>query len=231
MNSNYSAFAYISGNSIIHKCPAWIKILFIPFLSILFFYLPPVFSVVLIFVQFTIAFLLKFSFSQQIKDLKPIIYYAILLLFSKIIVLIATSSLVLQIKAFFQTSHSFYEICSLILTNETFIMLLKLFCILQSTSILFKTSTSIQIRRGFEKIEKTIRKILHLKQKNTISGALAMFLNFIPIVSKIWGELKISWKARMGRGGLKMYWTLLPVFFSVGMKKAWNSARAVQIRS
>lgn len=230
MVDQYTAFAYKAGNSFLHKCPAWIKILFIPVISILFFYLPPVFSVILIVVQTFIAFLLKFTFKEQIKDLKPVIYYAILLVFTNFIVIIGTGQFVDFINDAVLYLKNPIGLLNIIRSNQTVLMLFKLFCVMQSTSLFFKTSTSVQIRRGLETIEKAIRKVFHLKPKTTVAGAIAMFLNFIPIVSKIWLQLKISWKARMGKNGIKMYTTLLPVFFSVGMKKAWNSARAVQIR-
>ena len=57
-----------------------------------------------------------------------------------------------------------------------------------------------------------------------------MFLNFIPLVSKIWEQSKKAWLARGGKNFVKMYLALLPVLFSVGMKKAYNMSRAIAIR-
>ena len=57
-----------------------------------------------------------------------------------------------------------------------------------------------------------------------------MFLNFIPMVTKIWTQAQKAWFARGGKKSIKMYLSLLPVLFSVGMKKAWNTARAIESR-
>ena len=89
---------------------------------------------------------------------------------------------------------------------------------MQSASLVFKTSTSLELREGIFKIEKLVRKILHLKNKATFTDTFSMFLNFIPLVSKIWEQSKKAWLARGGKNFVKMYLALLPVLFSVGMK-------------
>lgn len=114
---------------------------------------------------------------------------------------------------------------------STAIMLLKLFCIMQSASIIFKTSTSLQIREGVASIEIAIRKILPVSKKPTCTTAVSLFVCFIPIVYKNWEQCKRAWFARGGKKSLKMYMTIFPVFFSVGIKQAWNSSRAILIRS
>ena len=107
---------------------------------------------------------------------------------------------------------------------------------MQTASLVFKTSTSLQIREGLEKIELTIRKVLFLKVKKTgaqkapVAQTLSIFICFIPQVSKNWQQATRAWKARGGKKSLKMLVVLLPVFFSVGMKQAYNSARAISIR-
>ena len=68
-------------------------------------------------------------------------------------------------------------------------------------------------------------------QKSAFTNAIYMFVNFIPMVSRIWEESQRAWFARGGKKSLRMYMTLLPILFSVGMKKAYNAARAVTIRS
>lgn len=115
--------------------------------------------------------------------------------------------------------------------KESIFLLLKLFCMMQSASLVFKTSTSLQLRDGIEKIELCLRKTLHLKEKTSFTNAISMFLNFIPMVTKIWAQTQKAWFARGGKKSVKMYLTLLPILFSVGMKKAWNTARAMEVRN
>lgn len=237
MTEKYSLFSYKNGSSFLHKCPAWIKILFIPCVNILFLCLPPYFSLGLILFQTILAFSLRFTIREQLNDLKPVIYYAVLLFFFQLIsILISVGfgekhAIREAEKTFLQSfKNQFIEIFSWQNQKETCFMLLKLFAVMQSASLLFKTSTSLEIRGGIEKIELAIRKIFHLRKKCTFTNAISLFLNFIPMVSHIWNETKLAWINRGGKQNLKMYVTILPILFSVGMKKAYNQARALEIR-
>ena len=218
--------SYKQGTSFLHRCPAWIKILVIPAVSIAAFYLPPVFALSILALQTLVSFVLRFTVREQLADLRPVIYYAVLLFIAK---LIGSAAVVIS-------GGSFYWKDFIISEKETWLLLLKLFCVMQSASLVFKTSTSLQIREGLEKIELTIRKVLFLKVKKTgaqkapVAQTLSIFICFIPQVSKNWQQATRAWKARGGKKSLRMLVVLLPVFFSVGMKQAYNSARAISIR-
>ena len=101
---------------------------------------------------------------------------------------------------------------------------------MQSASLIYKTSTSLEIREGIDSIETFIHKIFHINKANIITDSISMFLIFIPIISEIWDKSKKSWLVRGGKNSIKMYIVLFPLLFSVGMKKAYNMARAVSIR-
>jgi len=107
---------------------------------------------------------------------------------------------------------------------------------MQTASLIFKTSTSLQIREGLEVMELAVRRSLHLKPvvdgrpNAPVAQAVSLFICFIPQVSKNWQQAERAWKARGGRKSLRMFAVLLPVFFSVGMKQAYNSARAISAR-
>ena len=223
IHEKYSAFSYKAGSSILHKCPSWLKLLFIPVINIVLLCLPPLFAVFFVFFQFLLACLLHFSIKEQFKDLKPILLYAVILLSFQLILLISNGI----------STGSFYfsEEFSWKNKKELIFMFTKLISILQSTSLLFRTTTSLELREGISIIESKIRKILHLNKKTLFTDTIFLFLNFIPIVSKIWQESKKAWFARGGKNGIKMYLTLLPVLFSVGIKKAYNQARALEIRN
>ena len=225
-----TAFSYKQGSSFLHRCPAWIKILVIPIISLLFFYLPPSFAVCLIALQTLVSFVLGFTAREQLIDLRPVIYYSIFLLLVKLFGSIAVA---VSDGVFFwqEISQLFTFFCDFFKSEkETGILIMKLFCVMQSAAIVFKTSTSLQIREGLETIELKIRRLFHLPAKANIADALAVFICFIPQVSKNWQQAKLAWRARGGKSGLKMLIVLLPVFFSVGMKQAYNSARAISVR-
>ena len=217
MAQKYSSFSYKAGNSLIHKLPSWIKLLLIPALNIIVFCLPPVVSIIFLVAQFILCCFLKFTLKEQFQDLKPVIYYAILLYIFNLISSLFTEFSVASVKDAF-------------LNKETSLMLIKLFCIMQSASILYKTSTSLEIREGIAVIESCIRKIFQLNKKLTFTNAISLFVTFIPMVFAVWQKSKKAWIARGGKNNIKMYITLLPVLFSVGMKNAYNSARAIAIR-
>lgn len=232
-----TAFSYKQGSSFLHRCPAWVKILLLPLISLSIFYLPPCFALILIALQTLVSFLLRFTVCEQARDLKAVFYYAIFLILVKLIgslaVSISTGSLTaFELSSFPQTLFTF-----LISEKETWLLLLKLFCIIQTASLIFKTSTSLQIREGLEVMELAVRRTLHLKPlvdgrpNSPVAQAVSLFICFIPQVSKNWQQAKRAWKARGGRKSLHMFIVLLPVFFSVGMKQAYNSARAISART
>ena len=85
-------------------------------------------------------------------------------------------------------------------------------------------------------MELAVRRALHLKpivdgrQNAPVAQAVSLFICFIPQVSKNWQQTERAWKARGGKKSLRMFAVLLPVFFSVGMKQAYNTARAISVR-
>lgn len=223
-------FNYKTGNSFLHKMPAWCKILFIPLFNIFIFKSHFYVAVLFLVLQFILCCYLHFTLKEQLKDFSPIIFYAVLLY--------STGFIARWISAFF-SSEEFYRQMYLSVkyaaavnfkNAETAILLLKLFCIIQSASLVFRTSTSLQIREGVGTIEGAVRKFLPVSKKNKFTNMLSLFICFIPMVFKNWNQCKRAWFARKGRSGIKMYAALFPVFFSVGIKQAYNAARAVAVR-
>ena len=224
-----TAFSYKQGNSFMHRYPAWIKILLIPILSVMVFKLPPVFALVFFAVQVVLAFTLRFTLREQLRDLRAVLYYAVLLLFAKLVgnvAVMVTGGTTFSLSGLPESALAF-----LAGEKETFVLLLKLLCIMQSASIIFKTSTSLQIREGLEQMESAVCSFFRLKKRTEIAQTVSLFICFIPQVSKNWQQAERAWKARGGKKSLKMLVVLLPVFFSVGMKQAYNSAHAFAVRS
>ncbi|MCR4901001.1 MAG: hypothetical protein K5907_09325 [Treponema sp.] len=189
----------VKQDSFIHRCPAWIKILLVPVISIVFFYVPAVVSAVMIGVFFVIQLVLGFKLREIFGAIQFVLYYAVILIIFR--------------------------------GMDVVPMLLRLICMLELAVLVFKTSTSLELRYGFETIELAVRKVFHLKRRTPVANALALFVSFIPLVSQNWKQSKRAWKARGGKNSIKMYVVLLPVFFSVGMKQAYLTARAVSIRA
>jgi len=207
--ADYSFLSYKKGSSFLHKCPAWCKILFIPLINILFLILPVHFSFGLIFFQFILAVCLKFTFKEIISDLKPVFFYAVLLIFFELLTWLGSGA------------EDFLNFFSWENEKDVVYLLVKIFAVMQTASIVFKTSTTLEMRDGIAVI---------FGRKSAITTSLFLFLNFLPLVGKIWEQSKKAWIARGGKVNIRMYIVLMPVLFSVGMKKAYNQARALVIR-
>lgn len=239
-----TAFSYKQGNSFLHRCPAWIKILILPVVSIAVFKLPFYFAAGLCIVQIILASALRFSIREQLRDLKAVLYYAVFLIFAKVIGSLG-AGVAAGVSAGSLSSIGLSDIPQLtavffISEAATWALLLRLFCVMQTASLIFKTSTSLQIREGLESMELVVRRAFGKlfrpgKTESTpryapIAQAISLFICFIPQVSKNWQQAERAWMARGGKKSLRMFIVLLPVFFSVGMKQAYNSARAISIR-
>lgn len=218
-----SLFAYNFGNSFLRRCPAWVKLIFIPVINIALLLIPEFYFVIVPFfivVLFCIELSAKIKLNEQLTDIKPVLYYAILLFLFD---LLTVNYFELEnIKSELLKTFSWEN------QKETVFFLLKLIAIMQTSSLFFRTSTSLEIRNAISKIETKLRRN---NKKNSFTQVIFLFLNFIPMVSKTLNQLKLSWKARSGKPGIKMYVTLLPVLFSVSIKKAWNMSRALSIRN
>jgi len=199
MKQQIFAFSYKPGTSLLHRCPAIVKILVVPLLSIFIFVLPVGFVFGMIALLFVLALALHFTLREIFTDLKVVFFYALMLAVVKGITLLAGGDTGSWI--------------------ETLFMLSKLLCMMQLTSIFLRTSTSLELRQGFE-----------VFGVNAVTHTLSLFVCFIPLVSKIWRQTEQAWRIRAGKNSIKKYAVLLPVFFSVGMKQAWNMARACLIR-
>ncbi len=238
--TNYSAFSYKPGKTFVHKLPAQLKILFIPFFNILIFSLNWHVAAVFILLQFILFFLLKFTVREQTTDLTPVIWYAAFMyligFFSELYMIFSNGILEL-IPANILPALS--ESAKIAFGDEKTQNFVVKFCACnQSASLMFKTSTSLELKHGIESIEIKIRRFLSFRWKEIsdsqiepkFSVVISMFINFLPAVFKIWNQLKKSWAARNGKVSLRMYLVLLPVLFSVGLKYASDSAKAVCVR-
>ena len=231
---NSLAFSYKAGKSPVHKMPAWLKILLIPALNILIFNLPFPFTVGFILLQAALAFALRFTPRELFADFKPVLYYAVILYATSLVAnffAACQGGIANPQAATFTLADSLkFSLSSSLKNKSTIRMLVKLFCIMQSASILFKTSTTLQIREGLGCIEGALRKILPVSKKNSLTPTAALFICFIPMVYKNWELSKRAWLARGGKSGIRMLKAIFPVFLSVGIKQAYNAARAVEIR-
>lgn len=208
--------------------PAWIKLLIVPAVSIAAFNMPPLFLPAAVLAQAVLAFFLRFSLSEQLRDLKFALCFAPFLYITGFAGIFCASLLGGGMDFASALASSAGKSLG---NSETAVMLLRLICLLQSSSLVFKTTTSLEIRNGIGDIEGAARRLLGLRPGLPLTELLAFTLYFIPLVFKIWSQLEAAWKARQGKASPRMFMALLPALFSVGMKSAYNAARAVMARS
>lgn len=242
--ANYSAFSYKAGKSFVHKLPSQVKILFIPLFNIAIFSLDWHVAATFILIQFVLFCFLRFTLKEQLTDLTPVIWYAVFMYLIGFL-----SDAYMQFTGQFLEASQEITLRKLVFLifdaakksfgdEKTLNFVVKFCACNQSASLMFKTSTSLELKQGIESIEIKIRKFLSFKWNTKdesqiepkFSLVISMFINFLPAVFKIWNQLKKSWKARGGKNSLRMYLVLMPVLFSVGLKYASDSAKAVCIR-
>ena len=124
------------------------------------------------------------------------------------------------------------------------LLVMRLFLIVQLSALLFRTTTTLEIRNGLSLIEICIRRFLWLiffrQNKDSKSGSpvikprfaqiIALFAGFIPELFETWNQIDTAWRARGGKNGLKKIRTLVYVLISLSMDKAARKARAIAAR-
>lgn len=124
-------FSYRIGKSFIHRLPAILKVFLLFAVPIIIFMLPLPYIGLLSLFCIALSFYVGFSFLQQIRDIRPILWYCGFLL------CVHALSLLLSQKSDGMT-----------LVN----LAAKLVCSMQFTSLFFKTTTSIALQEALEKI-------------------------------------------------------------------------------
>ena len=124
-------FSYRTGNSVIHKLPPTLKIILLPLFSAMLFLLPPISCLFYCLGTALIARTAGISFSKQLKDLKFLLSYVLLLLCTYVFSVLSGEKS--DPKPFF-------------------LLVLRLAGAIQMASVFFNTTTSFQLKRGLETI-------------------------------------------------------------------------------
>lgn len=123
-------FSYRRGTSFLHRMSPLLKLFFLFGFTVLIFFFPNyVFFYSVFFVFF--ARFIGFSFLEQLRDLKPILPYCLLIVSLHVFsVLIKTESSI----------------------KDLVFLILKLICLMQISSLFFNTTSSLQLKETLEKI-------------------------------------------------------------------------------
>lgn len=194
-------FRYVLKKGPLHKIPALIKLVSLFILSVSCVYIPPFYLVPGIIAVIILALLCGINLYNQLTDFKPVFLYTVILY------LFSVLSNLTGLLPFDSPPHSIF------LPNSVFIRTaLRLVIIVQLSALLFRTTSSLEIREAVK------------------SDTFSLFLGFIPDIFNSWANIDLAWKARGGKPGIKKIKTLVFVLISVSFERAAVKAKALEAR-
>ena len=247
MVSKQAIFKYKTIKGHLHKWPPMLKLFLLLPLSIFCLALPSFWLFVGIITSVIAAFLCRFTLREQLTDLKPAAIYASLMYALSIFSNLFNHLNAAQLTAPYSHLTSNFSLlianCSLqsvLLPHPDFLRVaLRLTLIIQLSALLFRTTSSIEIRECLNNIELFIRRAFsalpflrkHIALKPRFAEYISAFLMFIPEIFSIWTNIDMAWKARGGKNGLKKINMLVFVLISLSFEKAAIKAKAMDARS
>jgi biotin transport system permease protein/energy-coupling factor transport system permease protein len=224
---NQAVFKYKTIKGILHKIPAAIKLFLFPPLCIFCLSLNHFFLVTGIITLSTAAFLCRLTSREQLTDMKPAFFYFCLMYALSV----------------FSYSYEYWnkltinELVPIIFTPKSDLLqiTLRLVVIIQLSALLFRTTSSLEIRESLRAVEKRILSLLpFIKRKEKqylVSESICLFICFIPEIFSTWSSVNLAWKARSGKQGVKKIKTTVFVLISLSMEKAALKAKAYAART
>jgi biotin transport system permease protein/energy-coupling factor transport system permease protein len=208
MNKTQVLFRYKTVKGPLHKFPALLKLILLLPMSIFCMSLSPKWLCAGIILSVITAFCCKFTLREQLTDLTPAFFYAILMyalsIFSNLFELLRKITL---------NANIIDNLVFVIMPQYDFLHIaLRLILIVQLSALLFRTTSALEIRESL-RIE-----------------PIALFLSFIPGIFETWKTVDLAWKARGGKQGLKKIITIVFVLISLSMEKAAMKSTALTAR-
>jgi len=198
-----AVFGYKTIKGPLHKVPAIIKLLLLLPLSFFCMSLPPFWLGAGIIICVTASFIFGFSLREQLTDLKPAFYYAVLMY-------------ILSVFTNFYGNFRlmpFNDLYTLLIPrNEYLRITLRLALIVQISALVFRTTSALEIREAAR------------------SDMITVFLCFIPEIFRIWTSVNLAWKARGGKDGFGKIKTVVFALISLCFEKAALKSRALEAR-
>ena len=199
-----AVFKYKTIKGPLHKVPALIKLILLLPLSVFCMSLAPIWLGAGIIVCIPLAFIFGLSFQDQITDIKPAFYYAILMYILSVFSVFFDN---------FRTMSAGELYAVLIPRYEYLRITLRLVLIVQISALVFRTTSTLEVREAV-RLE-----------------IISLFLSFIPEIFKIWASVNLAWKARGGKDNLLKIKTVVFVLISLCFEKAALKAKALEARS
>jgi biotin transport system permease protein/energy-coupling factor transport system permease protein len=222
-------FRYRKGNSVLHRLPALLKLFLLLSLGVGVMFLP-LYAISAGIVMLMIpAFLCGFTVREQLTDIKPALFYALFLYMISIFTGLFSAD--------FNAAKS-ADIAEILYPDYEYgLYILRLLLVMQLSALLFRTTTSIEIKEAVCAAETTIRGTIkklpfakNISMRAKLGTGAALTINFIPALFELWNSLNRAWKARGGKGGLKKARILLIALIALSFHYALEKARALAAR-
>lgn len=204
-----SLFSYQSKNSIIHKLPAFIKILLLCIFSIRLFSTSYSFENNYLWIQCCIYLLITIVFFVLSKiSFNSIIKLFNILFFFLLIVLFQTLNFGSQVN--YQNQSYYFIVTKFLGLNflESLSGLLYTFRFFITSFfalIIFSTTSSYEITNTFTTIENLLCKPFPFLRKLQIALIISSTIKFIPLVFETWDKVSIAIKARKRKNNLSNF--------------------------
>jgi energy-coupling factor transporter transmembrane protein EcfT len=172
------------------------------------------------------ALVFGFSPREQITDLQPAAFYGLFLYALSVFSVLLEADRHPEAIAVFTLKKHFLP------------AFLRLALVVQLSALIFRSTTSLEIRGAVSAIEASIRKGLSripfvgqlVPRKPRFAEGLALFAAFIPELFQTWTQIDLAWRARNGKPGLKKIKTLIFALITLSFSKASEKAKALTAR-
>ncbi|MDR2952763.1 MAG: energy-coupling factor transporter transmembrane protein EcfT [Treponema sp.] len=219
LNMERAAFRYKTVRGPLHRIPALLKLFLLLPLSLFCLSPPSPFLAAGIAAAIITASLCGFTLREQITDLKPAAFYAALMYALSAFSILLENARARQPSVLTQ---------AFIPKPEFLSVSLRLALVAQLSSLLFRSTSPIELRESIASIERFLcRRLFRVPPRYKFSSALSLFLCFIPEVFENWTAINLAWKARGGKGGFRKIKTLCFIIITLSLEKAALKAKAL----
>jgi biotin transport system permease protein/energy-coupling factor transport system permease protein len=217
----YFLFRYIPGESAAHRCPALVKLGALLALSVAAFFSPLRVTAGAIPVLFAAALLWGIPARESLADMRPLLYYA-LFLYATTFISTWLAAPAVPPAGVSSTPPQSRLLRAVLVTvfdppESMVAVLVRLSAMLQVSSLLFRTTTTVALKRAIAAV------------CPPLAVPLALFLGFIPALFEQWARLDRACAARGCRGVGKLA-VILPALLSLAFYQADLRAKALAAR-
>ena len=202
---------YRKGSSLLHRLPAGFKLVFLLLLSLASFF--PGTEIQSLVLLGTIApILVALSFVAGIGP------RALLRGSGPLFLVVFWAALIQSVE------FSPFKISSVGLL-AAIIFSLRIGAAFSAGTLLFSVTTPYEIRKSLSRFEASLR-----IEKLNLSLYISLMLGFLPQFFEVWEDLCLAWKSRGGNNNLSLVVTLVPIAIEKMMRRAAETAVAMEAR-